>query len=107
MQNFKCVSNSFADTLHNSESISLKSVRLSRLCYIFAYALELVLFSVRGHFMPIGDGIFGLNGRTVAMAVHGIASLIATGVCSFKPQEIGEMVSQVFISLLKYMNTQG
>ncbi len=38
---------------------------------------------------------------------HGIASLIATGVCSFKPQEIGEMVSQVFISLLKYMNTQG
>ena len=76
MQNFKSVSNSFADTLHNSESISLKSVRLSRLCYIFAYALELVLFSVRGHFMPIGDGIFGLNGRTVAMAVHGIASLI-------------------------------
>ncbi len=38
---------------------------------------------------------------------HGIASLIATGVCSFKPQEIGEMVSQVFISLLKYIKTQG
>ena len=45
--------------------------------------------------------------RQLWIYTHGIASLIATGVCSFKPQEIGEMVSQVFISLLKYMNAQG
>jgi AcrR family transcriptional regulator len=39
--------------------------------------------------------------RHLWIYTHGIASLIATGVCSFKPQEIGEMVSEVFMSLLK------
>ncbi len=38
--------------------------------------------------------------RHLWIYTHGIASLIATGVCSFKPQEIGEMVSDVFKSLL-------
>ncbi|MCR5478619.1 MAG: TetR/AcrR family transcriptional regulator [Ruminococcus sp.] len=39
--------------------------------------------------------------RHLWIYTHGIASLIATGVCSFKPQEIGEMVSEIFMSLLK------
>lgn len=45
--------------------------------------------------------------RHLWIYTHGIASLIATGVCSFKPQEIGDMVSQVFKSLLKYKMTEG
>lgn len=39
--------------------------------------------------------------RHLWIYTHGIASLIATGVCSFKPQEIGEMVAEIFVSLLK------
>lgn len=39
--------------------------------------------------------------RHLWIYTHGIASLIATGVCSFKPQEIGKMVSEIFVSLLK------
>lgn len=39
--------------------------------------------------------------RHLWIYTHGIASLIATGVCSFKPQEIGQMVTEIFVSLLK------
>ena len=39
--------------------------------------------------------------RHLWIYTHGIASLIATGVCSFGPQEIGEMVAEIFVSLLK------
>ena len=39
--------------------------------------------------------------RHLWIYTHGIASLIATGVCSFKPQEIGAMVAEIFVSLLK------
>lgn len=39
--------------------------------------------------------------RHLWIYTHGIASLIATGVCSFAPQEIGQMVSEIFVSLLK------
>ena len=39
--------------------------------------------------------------RHLWIYTHGIASLIATGVCSFRPEEIGEMVAEIFVSLLK------
>ena len=39
--------------------------------------------------------------RHLWIYTHGIASLIATGVCSFNPQEIGAMVAEIFVSLLK------
>ena len=39
--------------------------------------------------------------RHLWIYTHGIASLIATGVCSFTGEEIGIMISEVFLSLLK------
>lgn len=76
MQNFKSVSNSFADTLHNSESISLKSVRLSKFCYYMAYALELILYSARAHFLPMKTELFGIRGQVIILAFYGLSSLV-------------------------------
>lgn len=39
--------------------------------------------------------------RHLWIYTHGIASLIATGVCSFREEEIADMLTEVFASLLK------
>ena len=44
--------------------------------------------------------------RHLWIYTHGIASLIATGVCRFAPQEIGEMVSEIFVSLMKNLKSK-
>lgn len=38
---------------------------------------------------------------------HGIAVLIATNVCAFSPSEISDMLTQVFVSLLKKIKSEG
>lgn len=55
--------------------IRLSDVRGNHWPYYLAYAFELLLFSFRGHYFSFGVSLFGLSGRTVAMAAHGIASL--------------------------------
>ncbi len=57
--------------------IRLSDVRLSRLPYIFAYVFELLLYASRGHFNAIETSLFGVPGKTVVMAFHGLASLVA------------------------------
>lgn len=37
---------------------------------------------------------------------HGIATLCATGMCRFEPDEINNMISEVFISLIKNMSQE-
>ena len=39
--------------------------------------------------------------RHLWIYTHGIATLLVTGVCSFTDEEIGQMVTEVFVSLLK------
>lgn len=61
---------------------------------------EKILASVRNGYgvdEPTAKNLY----RHLWIYTHGIASLIATGVCSFTPQEIGTMVAEVFVSLLK------
>ncbi|MCR4563906.1 MAG: hypothetical protein K5755_04660, partial [Clostridiales bacterium] len=69
------------------ENISLKSVRLSKFCYFMAYAFELVLYSLRGHFMPMGVSVAGVSGSIVTTAFYGLASLVVMLLWSekFKP----------------------
>lgn len=54
---------------------------------MLAYAFELILYSVRGHFMPIGRDFFGIPGRLLVLVVYGIASLVIMLLWSkrFKP----------------------
>lgn len=60
---------------------------MSRLCYMLAYAFELILFSVRGHFMPVGADFHGIRGALIMTAFHGLTSLIVMLLWSkrFKP----------------------
>ncbi len=56
--------------------MSLKNVRLSRFCYFMAYAFELILYSLRGHFMPVGVTYFGVSGANFVLFAYGLASLV-------------------------------
>lgn len=60
----------------NSSSISLKSVRVSMLCYVLAYTFELMLFATRGHYIPVKASLFGIPGKTVIYVAHMLGSLI-------------------------------
>jgi DNA-binding CsgD family transcriptional regulator len=70
------VNNWFKSIAFSSESMSLKNVRLSRFCYFMAYSFELILYSLRGHFMPLGTGYFGISGSVFVTVAYGLASLI-------------------------------
>ena len=72
---------------HKREGINLKSIRLSRLCYILAYTFELILYCVRGHFMPVGVDFHGVRGALIMTAFHGLTSLVVMLLWSkrFKP----------------------
>lgn len=61
---------------------------------------EEILASVRDPYGLDDDSAKTLY-RHLWIYSHGIASLIASGVCSFAPEEIGEMITEVFKSLLK------
>ena len=60
----------------SGENMSLKNVRLSRFCYFMAYTFELILYSLRGHFMPIGVTYFGVSGTNFVLLAYGLASLV-------------------------------
>lgn len=59
-----------------AEGMRLSDIRPSRAVYFLAYALELTLFAARGQFLPIGAELLGVNGWTVAHAMHMLASLV-------------------------------
>ena len=59
----------------NGKGKLASGIRSERCIYVFAYVLELVFFSVRGLFLPVGYDVFGIKGWTVIYAVHMIASL--------------------------------
>lgn len=59
-----------------TNEIRLSDIRLSRLIYVSAYALELILYSMRARFIPIEESLFGINGRLFVYAVHVIASTL-------------------------------
>ena len=58
-----------------------------------------------------GYGLSRENAKALYMHLwiysHGIAVLIATKVCAFTAEEISEMLTQVFVSLLKKIKTEG
>ncbi len=56
--------------------LDLGSVRPSRLRYMLAYVFEMILFVFRGHFFSLGDTGFGVRGHTLALALHGVCSLV-------------------------------
>ncbi len=70
------INESFFSMWKTREGISFRKVRLSRLCYMLAYSIELILYSVRNHFMPIDREFCGLPGRFIVLAVYGISSLV-------------------------------
>ena len=52
------------------------SVRLSRLIYPLAYALEMVLWLTRGHYLGAGVRVLGLPGYLFGVAAYGLGSLL-------------------------------
>ncbi len=65
----------FVHIFDRSGGIRFRDIRKSRLIYTLAYTFELLLFSFRGHYFSIDTDILGVSGFTVAIAVHGLASL--------------------------------
>ena len=76
-----------------------------------------VLQGIEEHYGQIISSIesaYALDGQTAAnlymhmwIYTHGIAVLIATGVCRFTPVQVSEMLSQVCIALIKKIKTEG
>ena len=58
------------------DEIRFGNIRPERLKYALAYVFELLLFSTRSHFLPVGVSFLGLRGQTWIMLAHGLASLI-------------------------------
>ena len=65
----------FEGMMENDKGKPVSGIRPERCIYVFAYVLELVFFSVRGLFLPVGYDVFGIKGWTVLYAVHMLASL--------------------------------
>lgn len=61
---------------NKGDGLKFSDIRLNKLVYFLAYPLELILFTTRGQFLPIGSTIFGINGWSVVHTVHMIASLV-------------------------------
>ena len=45
--------------------------------------------------------------RSLWIYSHGIAVLIATKVCVFSAEKVSEMLTEVFVSMLKKIKTEG
>lgn len=101
---FGKIGSSFLSMWHSREGINLKSIRLSRMCYMLAYTFELILFLVRGHFMPVGADVCGVSGGTIIVAVHGITSVVVMLLWSkrFKPL-VWASVSVMVLGFVPYI----
>lgn len=66
----------FSQLWQRTDGIRLTDIRPSRPVYFLAYALELILFTTRGQFLPIGANPFGISGWTIAHGAHMAASLV-------------------------------
>ncbi len=81
-----------------SEGISFKDIRPSRIIYVLAYALELIFYSARGNFLPLNVTVFGLNGWTVVQVAHGVASLVVMLLWTVKFKPLIYVSVAVFIA---------
>lgn len=61
---------------------------------------EKILSSIRDHY-PVGEEAAGRLYRHLWIYTHGIAALMVTNVCQFRPEETSRMLTQVFRGLLK------
>lgn len=84
---FRTIWASFSQIWGKSEDISLSGIRPARLHYVLAYAFELILYSVRGHFIPVRASFMGIPGKTIIYVAHILASLVIMLLWSerFKP----------------------
>ncbi len=73
MQNFKA---QLQQMFRGGERIRFSDVRWSKAVYFWAYALELVFFSVRSQFLPFGGRILGIGAWTIVQPLHMVASLV-------------------------------
>lgn len=58
------------------DDLRVGNIRPARLKYALAYVFELLLFSTRSHFLPVGASFLGIRGYTWFMIAHGAASLL-------------------------------
>ena len=54
----------------------LKNIRASKSVYMLAYVLELVFYCIRGHYIYVETGFFGLSGNTITYVFHVAGSLL-------------------------------
>ena len=66
----------FKEMWKTSEGLSLKGVRPDKLYYVMAYSFELMLYAVRGRFVPTGTLLFGISDFMVMYIGHILFSLI-------------------------------
>ena len=62
----------------------MKNIRTSKSAYMLAYVFELVFYCIRGHYIYIETGLFGLSGNTLTYMFHVVGSLII--MLSWKPR---------------------
>ena len=60
----------------SGEMIRFSDIRPSRYVYYMAYSFELIFFSVRNNFLPMGANPFGIRGWMIAKTAHMVASLV-------------------------------
>ena len=56
--------------------IMLNNIRASKSAYMLAYVLELVFYCIRGHYIYVETGLFGLSGNTITYVFHVAGSLL-------------------------------
>ena len=66
----------FAEMWQKSEDLNLKGVRPARLLYVLAYSFELMLYAMRGRFIPTGALLFGISDFMVMYIGHILFSLV-------------------------------
>ena len=54
----------------------IKNIRASKSAYMLAYVLELVFYCIRGHYIYVETGLFGLSGNTITYIFHVAGSLL-------------------------------
>ena len=66
----------FKEMWKKSEGLNLKGVRPAKLFYVLAYSFELMLYAVRGRFIPTGAMLFGISDFMVMYIDHILFSLV-------------------------------
>jgi len=54
----------------------MSNIRTSKSAYMLAYVLELVFYCIRGHYIYVDTGFFGLSGSTITYVFHVIGSVL-------------------------------